>query len=127
MAPASEKFARNGVTCVRGIRPAAKLPDGDTLVTVGDTGNIFEISPDGDTRWSYATDLLLLEGSQAPREGSVFYATWHGADDAALAGRNLEGENPAMGMTARLSANVLTDALDRLRITGAAPLLAPGA
>ena len=106
---------------------AQRLPDGDTLVTVGDTGNIFEISPDGDTRWSYDTDLLLLEGSSARREGSVFYATWYGADDPALACRNLEGENPAMGMTARLSANALTDALDRLRITGAAPLLAPRA
>ena len=103
---------------------AQRLPDGDTLVTVGDTGNIFKITPEGDTRWSYDTDLLLLEGSAARREGSVFYATWYGADDPALAGRNLEGENPALGMTARLGACMLTDALARLRSTGAASQLA---
>ena len=102
---------------------AQRLPDGDTLVTVGDTGNIFEITPEGDTRWSYDTDLLLLEGSSARREGSVFYASWYGADDPALAGRDLEGENPALGMTARLGACVLTDALAKLRSTGAASQL----
>ncbi|WP_300164095.1 aryl-sulfate sulfotransferase [Solidesulfovibrio sp.] len=104
---------------------AQRLPDGDTLVTVGDTGQIFEVTPQGDTIWSYDTDLALLEGATSRQEGAVFYATWYAADDPALAGRALDGEDPALGALARLGASGIVDALRLARLSGRTAALPP--
>jgi hypothetical protein len=92
---------------------AQRLPDGDTLVTVGDCGTVFEVTPLGDRLWRYDADLLLLEGTTQRREGSVFYATWYAEDSPALAGKNLEAEDPLLGALARRAASSLVDALNR--------------
>ncbi|WP_428560085.1 MAG: aryl-sulfate sulfotransferase [Solidesulfovibrio sp. DCME] len=97
---------------------AQRLPDGTTLVTVGDAGNLLTVSPAGATLWSYDTNLLTLEGSAARQDGSVFYVTWYAADSPALAAKNLEAENPALGALARQAATSLADSLHMAQRTG---------
>ena len=80
---------------------AQRLPDGDTLLTVGDTGQLLEVTSTGKTTWSYDTNLSALELARSRSEGAVFYATWYPADHPAFSNGGLTPEDPALGALAR--------------------------
>ncbi len=80
---------------------AQRLPDGDTLLTVGETGQLLEVTPGGQTNWSYDTNLSTLELARSRSEGAVFYATWYPADSPAVSNGGLMPEDPALGALAR--------------------------
>ncbi len=101
---------------------AQRLPNDDTLVTVGDTGRIFEINAAGQEVWSYNTSLVMLEASPRRCETSVFYATWYPEDFAGFAGKNLSPEDPVLGALARLGTTRIVDSIKLAAICGQSPL-----
>jgi hypothetical protein len=81
---------------------AQRLENGDTLVTLGATGTLLEITPAGETVWRYVnpdTDQgLLRQGESAEAVGlgyanNVFRATRYAYDFEGFAGKNLVGGN----------------------------------
>ncbi|QAZ68805.1 aryl-sulfate sulfotransferase [Solidesulfovibrio carbinolicus] len=81
---------------------AQRVENGDTLVTLGATGTLMEITPAGETVWSYVnpdTDQgLLQQGESAEAVGlgyanNVFRATRYAYDFEGFAGKNLVGGN----------------------------------
>ena len=85
------------------ISAAHRLADGNTFVTSGTGGELFEVTPAGEIVWSYRNpyggDVRLADGT-LPQPGAadnpygVFRATFVPADDPALAGRELEPLDP---------------------------------
>ncbi|MHC1787932.1 aryl-sulfate sulfotransferase [Solidesulfovibrio sp.] len=100
---------------------AQRLPNGNTLTTVGDSGTLMEVTPDGSTAWTWDAELSLLEGSHLHARTTVFYATWYPEDYPGFAGHALTAEDPVLGALARAVANSLTPALDDSRLHLAAP------
>ncbi len=78
-APVPEEFFS------RNISGAQRLPNGNTLISSGASGHLFEVTAAGEIVWSYFVPL-----SDTGR--SIFFrADRYGADYAGFAGRNLEG------------------------------------
>ena len=78
---------------------AQRLPNGNTLITSGSPGMIFEVTQDGETVWKYLNpveaDGPLTQGDQAESAGrSVFRATRYAPDYPGLAGRDLTPSGP---------------------------------
>ena len=70
---------------------AHRLPNGNTFICSGPSGQLFEVTPQGDTVWEYAN---LFSGDAPNPAGdpprSVFRATHVAPDHPALAGRDEE-------------------------------------
>jgi len=94
---------------------AQRLPNGDTLTTLGDSGALVEVAPDGSTVWTWDAELSLLEGAAPGSETSVFYATWYPDDYAGFAGRGLVAEDPFLGALVRAATVSLDAALGQSR------------
>ena len=84
---------------------AQRLPDGNTLTTVGDAGTLVEVTPEGGTAWVYDADRTVLEGAAPGSETSVFYASWYPEDYAGLAGKALIAQDATLGMLTRYATN----------------------
>jgi hypothetical protein len=89
--PAADFFAGN-------ISGAQRLPDGNTLICNGPSGAFFEITPAGETVWTYLNpfgegDLGNARpgnaGGVTGSENPVFRAVYYAADYAGLAERDL--------------------------------------
>ena len=84
------------------ISGAQRLPNGHTLITSGAQGRFFEVTPEGEIVWEYATpysgNVRLPDGSPPHPVGestyAVFRATKVPVDHPALAGRNLAPLDP---------------------------------
>ncbi len=89
-APASEYAAKPPESLFAPIISGAqRLISGNTLVCAGTEGRFLEVTPEGDTAWSYTvTDTTGKTGVQ------VFRATRVEGDDPALAGRTLVPQGP---------------------------------
>ena len=90
---------------------AQRLPDGNTLATLGDSGTLVEITNGGATTWTWDAELSLLEGGTPGTETSVFYATWYPEAYAGFAGKGLVAEDPFLGTLARSGLVALQGAL----------------
>ena len=58
---------------------ADRLPNGNTLITEGATGRLFEVTPEGETVWEYVSPFVL-ESRFGPTP-AVFRAHRYAADD----------------------------------------------
>jgi hypothetical protein len=90
---------------------AQRLPDGNTLTTVGDAGTLVEVTPEGGTAWVYDADRTILEGAAPGSETSVFYATWYPEDYAGFAGKALIAQDATLGMLSRYATNAVETTL----------------
>jgi hypothetical protein len=64
-----------------------RLPNGNTFITTGAFGHLFEITPEGDVVWDYLSPHVF--DSPFGPTPAIFRAHRYAADAAALAGRNL--------------------------------------
>ncbi len=82
------------------ISGAQRLPNGNTLITEGIKGNLFEVTSAGETVWRYVnpvTTTPLAQGSTVPTDpnrsdqfmNAVFRVTRYGADFPGLVGKSL--------------------------------------
>jgi len=82
------------------ISGAQRLPNGNTLITEGIKGNLFEVTSAGETVWRYVnpvTTTPLAQGSTVPTDpnrsdqymNAVFRVTRYGSDYAGLQGKDL--------------------------------------
>ena len=78
-----------------------RLADGNTLITEGATGRIFEITPEGETVWEYVSPWMVP--SRFGPSTAVFRAYRIPEDDARLAGLALSPE-PYEELDARIAA-----------------------
>jgi hypothetical protein len=87
------------------ISGAQRLPNGNTLVTEGVRGNLFEVTAAGEVVWQYVnpvTTAPLAQGSAIPADpgkadqlaNAVFRVTRYGTDFAGLQGRDLTPIGP---------------------------------
>ena len=67
---------------------AERLFNGNTLITEGATGRLFEVTPAGEVVWEYINPFFA-HGQQGFNNG-VFRAHRYGPDDPALLGRDLD-------------------------------------
>jgi hypothetical protein len=105
---------------------AQRLPNGNTLITDGDSGQVFQVTPAGLPVRGYAPDLAVLEGAVLRTDAATFYATWYPGDSAALDGQSLLPENQTIGALARRSTTLFTDALTAALRPAQSPFLAAG-
>jgi hypothetical protein len=68
---------------------AHRLPGGNTFITEGATGRIFEVTPEGETVWEWVSPFLLLDPRFGPTP-AIFRAWRIPPDDPRLAGRDLD-------------------------------------
>ncbi len=81
-----------------------RLPNGNTLITSGQPGIIFEVTPDGETVWKYVNPIVaagpLMQGDPVQREeafigaNEVFRAYRYAPDYPGLVGRDLTPGGP---------------------------------
>ena len=80
-----------------------RLPNGNTLITSGVPGRLFEVTPDGETVWNYANPLTrdgpLTQGDPKEHDGirgsrEVFRSYRYAPDYPAFAGRDLIPQGP---------------------------------
>ncbi len=76
--PATSFFSPN-------ISGARRLPNGNTLITEGRFGRMFQVTPDGETVWEYINPYFLPMSSDGAVHNAVFRATHYLPSD--LAGR----------------------------------------
>ena len=69
---------------------AQRLPNGNTLITEGQTGRLFEVTPVGEIVWEYVSPFVVP--SQFGMANGVFRAHRYGPDHPALQGRDLDRE-----------------------------------
>ena len=69
---------------------AQRLPNGNTLITEGQTGRLFEVTPVGEIVWEYVSPFVVP--SQFGMANGVFRAHRYGPDHPALQGRDLDPE-----------------------------------
>jgi hypothetical protein len=85
------------------ISGAQRLPNGNTLITEGVKGNLFEVTSAGEIVWRYVnpvTSTPLTQGATIPTDpgrsdqlmNAVFRVTRYGADYAGLVGRTLTAQ-----------------------------------
>ena len=67
---------------------AERLPNGNTLITEGNTGRLFEVTPANEVVWEYISPFFA-QGQQGFTNG-VFRAHRYGPDHPALLGRDLD-------------------------------------
>ena len=67
---------------------AERLPNGNTLITEGAPGRIFEVTTSGEVVWEYLNPFNII-GAQGTSSG-VFRAHRYAPDDPSLAGRDLD-------------------------------------
>jgi hypothetical protein len=72
---------------------AERLPNGNTLITSGAHGHLFEVTPEGETVWEYVSPFLY--DSPFGATPAVFRAHRYSPDHAALRGRDLDPERYA--------------------------------
>ncbi len=87
------------------ISGANRLAGGNTLITEGATGRIFEVTPERDTVWEYVSPFTGVDRRFGPTP-AVFRAHRYPVDDPALAGRDL-----SPGRFADLEARIVDGAL----------------
>ena len=80
---------------------ADRLPNGNTLITEGSTGRLFEVTAEKETVWEYVSPFVL-DGRFGPTP-AVFRARRYASDDPRLAGYTLDPE-PFAELTRRISA-----------------------
>ena len=69
------------------ISGAERQPNGNTLICQGESGRVFEVTPEGEIVWEKnCADILP---SQGPRGGSLFRAPRYPLDFAAFKGKDL--------------------------------------
>ena len=77
----------------RNISGLSRLPNGNTLATVGAWGQIVELTPDNEIVWEYKLPLVVNEGpKKVLKDGDIaqaFLAYRYGPDHPALRGRAL--------------------------------------
>lgn len=105
---------------------AQRLPNGNTLITDGDSGQIFQVTPTGIPIWGYAPDLAVLEGATRREDAATFYATWYPDDYAGFDGQILVPEDPVAGALARSAATLLSDCVAKTMRTVLSSVLAAG-
>lgn len=81
------------------ISGASRLPNGNTLICAGVTGNLFEVTPEGKTVWQYVNPVvhggILAQGELPGKDvrghlwNAVFKVHRYAPDDPAFAGRDL--------------------------------------
>ena len=91
---------------------AQRLPNGNTLATVGDSGTLVEVTSQGATAWTWDADMTLLEAATPGSPTGVFYATWYPEDYAGLADKTLAPQDPILGALVRYFAVQLNAAQD---------------
>ena len=69
---------------------AQRLPNGNTLITEGQTGRLFEVTPVGEIVWEYVSPIVVP--SQFGMANGVFRAHRYGPDHPALQGKELNPE-----------------------------------
>ena len=69
---------------------AERLPNGNTLITEGQKGRIFEVTPANEVVWEYVSPFVVP--SQFGMANAVFRAHRYGPDHPALQGRELAPE-----------------------------------
>ena len=67
---------------------AQRLANGNTLITEGANGRLFEVTPNGEVVWEYISPFFA-EGNNGMANG-VFRAHRYAPEDPALAGRDLD-------------------------------------
>jgi len=82
---------------------AERVPGGNTFVTEGATGRLFEVTPEGETVWEWVSPFLLIDPRFGPTP-AIFRARRIPLDDPRLAGRDLDP-----GRHARLTERVSRD------------------
>lgn len=83
---------------------ANRLANGNTLITEGATGRLFEVTPEGETVWEYVSGFSL-ESSFGPTP-AIFRAHRYALDDPRLAGAALD-PRPFEALTTRIAAREL--------------------
>lgn len=68
---------------------ANRLAGGNTLITEGASGRIFEVTPERETVWEYVSPFTLVDARFGPTP-ALFRAHRYRSDDPELAGRDLE-------------------------------------
>jgi hypothetical protein len=86
------------------ISGANRLPNGNTLITEGATGRLFEVTPERETVWEYVSPFVM--GSRFGASPAVFRAHRYGFDDPRINVAKLSPERYAE-LTARISAREL--------------------
>jgi hypothetical protein len=79
-----------------------RLPNGNTFITEGASGRLFEVTPEGETVWEYVSPWIL-PSSFGPTT-VVFRAYRIGSDDERLRGLSLDAA-PYASTNARIEAN----------------------
>ena len=69
---------------------AQRLPNGNTLITEGQKGRLFEVTTGGETVWEYVSPFVVP--SQFGMANGVFRAHRYGPDHPALQGKDLNPE-----------------------------------
>jgi hypothetical protein len=64
---------------------AQRLPNGNTLITEGRSGRLFEVTPDGTVVWEYINPSVCTHRGQRSR--AVFRAYRYGVDSPEIGGR----------------------------------------
>ena len=72
---------------------AERLPNGNTLITEGNSGRLFEVTPSREVIWEY-TSPFFARGQQGVANG-VFRAHRYGPEHPALQGRDLDPDKHA--------------------------------
>jgi len=70
---------------------AQRLPNGNTLITEGMTGRLFEVTPASEIVWEFVSPFVVV--SNFGMANSVFRAHRYGPDHPALQGRNLDPDS----------------------------------
>lgn len=73
---------------------AERLPGGNTFITEGATGRLFEVTPEGETVWEWIAPFLLLDPRFGPTP-AIFRAHRIALDDPRLAAHDLDPERYA--------------------------------
>lgn len=76
-----------------------RLPGGNTFITEGATGRLFEVTPDGDIVWEFVSPFVF-DSAFGPTP-AIFRAHRYALDDARLVGRELDA-----GRYAELNAQI---------------------
>jgi hypothetical protein len=79
---------------------ANRLPNGNTFITEGATGRLFEVTPGGETVWEYVSPFVVK--SKFGPTPAVFRAHRYGHDDPRIAGRKFDPE-PYAELTQRIA------------------------
>jgi hypothetical protein len=89
---------------------AQRLPNGNTHITEGAMGRLFEITPEGETVWEYVSPWLLTHPRFGPSP-AIFRSYRLAGDDPRLSGLALSSA-PYEAINARIEADEVLDHVD---------------